>query len=95
MAESTALCIAKFNGMDYKSGSLEIEILLEQKQLRSLVDNTEEAPGDATSTRIMEEAAWNRAVHHSPRDGEVCIAAVCCSDRREGNVGSAEGELQI
>jgi len=33
MAESTAITIKKFDGTDYKSWSLEIEILLEQKQV--------------------------------------------------------------
>jgi hypothetical protein len=45
MAESTAITIKKFDGTDYKSWSLEIEILLEQKQVLSIVDGTEEAPG--------------------------------------------------
>jgi len=44
MAESTAIMIKKFDGTDYKSWSLEIEILLEQKQVLGIVDGTEEAP---------------------------------------------------
>ena len=44
MAESTAITIKKFDGTDYKSWSLEIEILLEQKQVLGVVDGTEEAP---------------------------------------------------
>jgi len=44
MAESTAITIKKFDGTDYKSWSLEIEILLEQKQVLGIVDGTEEAP---------------------------------------------------
>ena len=48
MAESTAISIKKFDGMDYKSWSLEVEILLEQKQVLGIVDGTEEAPEYAT-----------------------------------------------
>jgi len=44
MAESTAISIKKFDGTDYKSWSLEVEILLEQKQVLGIVDGTEEAP---------------------------------------------------
>jgi len=44
MAESTAITIEKFDGTDSKSWSLEIEILLEQKQVLGIVDGTEEAP---------------------------------------------------
>ena len=43
----------------------------------------------------MEEAARNRAVDHSPRDGEVFVAAVWRSERRKGAVESAEGGLQV
>jgi hypothetical protein len=82
MAESTAITIKKFDGTDYKSWSLEIEILLEQKQVLGIVDGTEEAP-------------WNRTVDYSPRDGEVIAAAVWRSERCKGTVGSAEGGLQV
>jgi len=51
MAESTAISIKKFDGTDYKSWSLEVEILLEQKQVLSIVDGTEEAPEDATELK--------------------------------------------
>jgi len=51
MAESTAISIKKFDGMDYKSWSLEVEILLEQKQVLGIVDGTEEAPEDATELK--------------------------------------------
>jgi len=44
---------------------------------------------------MMEGAARNRAVDHSPRDWEVIAAAVWRSERREGAVGSAEGGLQV
>ena len=48
MAEMTAITIKKFDGTDYKSWSLEIEILLEQKQVLGIVDGTQVAPQDAT-----------------------------------------------
>jgi hypothetical protein len=51
MAESTAITIKKFDGTDYKSWSLELEILLEQKQVLGIVDGTEEAPEDATELK--------------------------------------------
>jgi len=51
MAESTAISIKKFDGTDYKSWSLEVEILLEQKQVLGIVDGTEEAPEDATELK--------------------------------------------
>jgi hypothetical protein len=51
MAESTAISIKKFDGTDYKSWSLEVEILLEQKQVIGIVDGTEEAPEDATELK--------------------------------------------
>jgi hypothetical protein len=51
MAESTAISIKKFDGTDYKSWSLEVEILLEQKQVIGNVDGTEEAPEDATELK--------------------------------------------
>jgi len=57
MAESTAITIKKFDGTDYKSWSLEIEILLEQKQVLGVVDGTEEAP-DAKDRTEFE--AWNK-----------------------------------
>jgi len=46
MAESTAISIKKFDGTDYKSWSLEGEILLQQKQVLGIVDSTEKAPAD-------------------------------------------------
>jgi len=55
MAESTATSIKKFDGTDYKSWSLEIEILLEQKEVLGIVDGTEEAPEDATELK-----SWKR-----------------------------------
>jgi len=51
MAESTAISIKKFDGTDCKSWSLEVEILLEQKQVLGIVDGTEEAPEDATELK--------------------------------------------
>jgi hypothetical protein len=41
MAESTAISIKKFDGPDYKSWSLEVEIRLEHKQVLGIVDGTE------------------------------------------------------
>jgi hypothetical protein len=55
MAESTAISIKKFDGTDYKSWSLEVEILLEQKQVLGIVDGTEEAPEDA-----IELKSWKK-----------------------------------
>jgi len=57
MAESTAITIKKFDGTDYKSWTLEIEILLEQKQVLSIVDGTEEAPDTTDAT---EYKAWKK-----------------------------------
>jgi hypothetical protein len=57
MAESTAISIKKFDGTDYKSWSVEIEILLEQKQVLGIVDGTEEAPDttDATEFKVWKK----------------------------------------
>jgi len=52
MAESTAITIKKFDGADYKSWSLEIEILFEQKQVLGIVDGTEEAPDSKDRTEF-------------------------------------------
>jgi len=57
MAESTAISIKKFDGTDYKSWSLEIEILLEQKQVLGIVDGTEEAPDAKDATEFK---AWKK-----------------------------------
>jgi hypothetical protein len=57
MAESTAITIKKFDGTDYKSWSLEIEILLEQKQVLGIVDGTEEAPDAKDGTEFK---AWKK-----------------------------------
>jgi len=51
MVESTAISIKKFDGTDYKSWSLEVEILLEQKQVLSIVDGSEQAPEDLTELK--------------------------------------------
>ena len=51
MAESTAISIKTFDGTEYKSWSLEVEILWEQKQVLGIVDGTEEAPEDTTELR--------------------------------------------
>jgi len=57
MAESTAISIKKFDGTDYKSWSLEVEILLEQKQVLSIVDGTEEPPDAKGGTEFK---AWKK-----------------------------------
>jgi len=57
MAESTAISIKKFDGTDYKSWSLEIEILWEQKQVLGIVDGTEEAPNAKDGTEFK---AWKK-----------------------------------
>jgi hypothetical protein len=62
MAESTAIPIKKFDGTDFKSWSLEVEILLEQKQVLGNVDGTEEAPKDATELKAWKKQhgiAWS------------------------------------
>jgi hypothetical protein len=55
VAEWTAITIKKFDGTDYKSWSLEIEILLEQKRVVGSVDGTEEAPDAKDGTECT---AW-------------------------------------
>jgi len=57
MAELTAITIKKFDGTDYKSWSLEIEILLEQQQVLGIVDGTEEAPDakDGTEFKVWKK----------------------------------------
>jgi hypothetical protein len=55
IAEWTAITIKKFDGTDYKSWSLEIEILLGQKRVVSSVDGTEEAPDAKDGTECT---AW-------------------------------------
>jgi hypothetical protein len=57
MAESTGITIKKFDGTDYKSWSLEIEILLEQKQVLGIIDGTEEAPDAKDGTQFK---AWKK-----------------------------------
>jgi len=60
MAESTAISIKKFDGTDYKSWSLEVEILLEQKQVLGIVDGTEEAPDAKNAKDATEFKAWKK-----------------------------------
>jgi hypothetical protein len=55
MAESTAITIKKFDRTEYKSWSLEIEMVLEQKQVLGIVDGTEEAPDAKDGTEFK---AW-------------------------------------
>jgi len=57
IAESAAITIKKFDGTDYKSWSLEIEILLKQKQVFGIVDGTEEAPDAKDGTEFK---AWKK-----------------------------------
>jgi hypothetical protein len=51
MADSTPMSIEKFDGTDFNSWSLEVEILLEQMQVLGIVDGTEEAPEDTTELK--------------------------------------------
>jgi len=60
MAESTAILIKKFDGTDYMSWSLEVEILLEQKQVLGSVDGTEEAPDVKNAKDATEFEAWKK-----------------------------------
>jgi len=57
MAESTAITIKKFDGTDYKSWDLEIEILFKQKQVLGIVDGTEEALDAKDGTEFK---AWKK-----------------------------------
>ena len=57
MAESTAITIKKFDGTDYKNWSLEIEILLAQKQILGIVNRTEETPDAKDGTEFT---AWRK-----------------------------------
>jgi len=58
MAVSTAISIKKFEGTDYKSWSLEVEIHLEQKQVLGIVEGTEEALDAKNATDVTEFKAW-------------------------------------
>jgi len=63
IAELTAISITKLHGMDCQSWCLEIEILLKQKQVLSIVDGTEEAldANDGTefeAWKKQHETAW-------------------------------------
>jgi hypothetical protein len=57
MAESTAISIEKFDGTDYKSWSLEMEIVLEQKQVLGIFYGTEEAPDAKDGAQFK---AWRK-----------------------------------
>jgi hypothetical protein len=52
MAELTEITIKRFDGTDYKSWSLEIEILLDQKQVLGIFNCTEEAPDAKDGTEF-------------------------------------------
>jgi len=60
MAELTAITIKKFDGTDYKSWSLEIDILLEQQEVLGIVDGTEEAPDAKNAKDATEFKAWKK-----------------------------------
>jgi hypothetical protein len=60
MAESTVISIKKFDGTGYKSWSLEVEILLEQKQVLGIADGTEEAPDAKNAKNATEFNAWKK-----------------------------------
>jgi hypothetical protein len=64
MAESTAITIQKFDGMDCQSWSLEIEIVLEQKQVLGIVDSTEEAP-DAKDRTVFKACKTQHGIARS------------------------------
>jgi hypothetical protein len=51
MAESAVISIKTFDGTDFKTWTLEVAILLEQKQVLGIVDGTKEAPEDATELK--------------------------------------------
>jgi hypothetical protein len=100
MAESTVISIKMFDGTDYRSWSLEVEILLEQKQVLGIVDGTEKAPNAKNAKDATEFKAWKKQhgiarLTISPRNVEVIAAAVWRSERCESALGSAEGGLQI
>jgi hypothetical protein len=56
-AESTAISIKKFDCTDYKTWTLEVDILFEQKQVLGIVDGTDEAPDANNATKFK---AWKR-----------------------------------
>jgi hypothetical protein len=51
MAKTTAITIKKFDGRDYKSWRLKVEICLQQKQVLGIVDGTEKAPDDTAELK--------------------------------------------
>ena len=99
MVESTAISIKKFHGTDYKGWTLEVEILLEQKQVPGIVDGTEEAPDakngmDATKFKPLKK---QHGIARLPilLALERSVQQQYGVQRREGGVGSAEGGLQV
>jgi hypothetical protein len=54
MAESTSILIQKFDGTDCKRWSLQVEILLEQKQILGIVNSTAEAAATTNRTEFKE-----------------------------------------
>jgi hypothetical protein len=57
LAQSTAITIQKFDGTDYKSWRLEIEILLEQEQVLSIIEGTDKALDAKDRTEFK---AWKK-----------------------------------
>jgi hypothetical protein len=57
MAESTDITFKKFEGTDYKSWSLENEILFDEKQVLVIVDSTEQGPDAKDGTEFN---AWKK-----------------------------------
>jgi hypothetical protein len=65
MAESIAISIKKFAGKDYKRWSLEVEIVLEQKQVLGSGNGTEEVPDDAKELELskMQHGIAQSTIH--------------------------------
>jgi hypothetical protein len=55
MAESAVISIKTLDGTDYKTWTLEVAILVEQKQVLGIVDGTKEATEDTTEFK-----AWKK-----------------------------------
>jgi hypothetical protein len=72
MAESTAISIKKFDGTDYKSWCLEVEILLEHKQVLGIVNGTEEEPDAKNAKDATEFKALKK--HHPITRSTILLA---------------------
>jgi hypothetical protein len=80
--------------MHSKSGSLEVEIFLEQTQFLSIAEGTETVPTDVAvlkSWKKQHGIAWSTIFMVM----EDIAAAVWSSERRDDAVGSAGGKLQV